>query len=200
MAIVNGYAERAQLKEILRIPAGDTVDDSQIDRVIESASRRIDGKCDRRFYRDAMASARQYYVTNRAFLYTDDISTATDLEVRIDDGSGTYPTLLVQNVDYVLEPLNSFAEGHPVYILRSASSVWPLFTLLPPVQVTARWGWPEIPAAIREATLLLAGRMMKRGDSLLGVAGFSDLGAITVRGVDPDVDHLIQPYRRMAVG
>lgn len=200
MAIVNGYAERAQLKEILRIPAGDTVDDAQIDRVIEAASRRIDGKCDRRFYQDATATARRYYAPNRVQLYTDDISTLDGLEVRIDDGSGTYPTLLIRDVDYVMEPLNALVQGHPVYVLRSASSVWPLYTLLPPIQVTARWGWPEVPVAISEATLLLAGRMMKRGDSLLGVAGFSDLGAITVRGVDPDVDHLIQPYRRMAVG
>jgi hypothetical protein len=200
MAITNGYATLNQLKGMLRIPAVDTVDDSQLERVIESASRRIDGKCDRRFYLDAAATARVYLPRDWYHVSIDDVGNLTGFEVRIDDGSGTYPTLLVQNVDYRLEPLNNLAKGEPVYRLISTSAVFPVSTVTPSVQVTARWGWPTIPDAIEEATVLLAGRMFKRADSLLGVAGFGDLGAISVRGVDPDVDHLIQPYRRMAVG
>ena len=29
----------------------------------------------------------------------------------------------------------------------------------------------------------------------LGVAGFGDLGAITVRAIDPDVERMLRPYR-----
>jgi hypothetical protein len=46
---------------------------------------------------------------------------------------------------------------------------------------------------------LLAGRLVKRGDSLLGVAGFGDLGAITVRAIDPDVERMLRPYRNPVV-
>jgi hypothetical protein len=107
---------------------------------------------------------------------------------------------LVLDVDFRVEPLNNLSKGLPVYRLVSLSGVFPRSTVRPGVQVTARWGFPTIPSAITEATLLMAGRLFKRGDSLLGVAGFTDMGVITVRGVDPDVDHLIQPFRRMAVG
>jgi phage gp36-like protein len=53
MAIVNGYAQLEDLKALLRIPASDTVDDAQLSRAIEAASRRIDGVCDRIFYQEA---------------------------------------------------------------------------------------------------------------------------------------------------
>jgi len=200
MAIVNGYCTLTDLKAILRIPASDTVDDAQLERVIESASRRIDGRCDRRFYRDATASARLYYTNDIGMLYIDDVATLDDFVVKIDSGTaGEYATTVVNNVDFVIEPLNALSKGEPIYRLRSTVRIWPSVTLLPGVQVTAKWGWPSVPPEITEATLLLAGRMFKRADSLLGVAGFSDLGAITVRGVDPDVDHLIQPFRRIGV-
>jgi hypothetical protein len=39
MAIVNGYAQLEDLKSLLRIPASDTVDDAQLSRAIEAASR-----------------------------------------------------------------------------------------------------------------------------------------------------------------
>jgi hypothetical protein len=199
MAIVNGYAQLEDLKSLLRIPASDTVDDAQLSRAIEAASRRIDGVCDRIFYQEATATARVYDATNLSSVSIDDVSTITGFSVRVDDGFD-YSTVLINNIDFRIEPLNNLAKGLPFYRLVSLSGVFPRSTVRPSVQVTARWGWPAVPNPIRDATLLMAGRLFKRGDSLLGVAGFSDMGVITVRGVDPDVDHLIQPFRRMAVG
>jgi hypothetical protein len=46
----------------------------------------------------------------------------------------------------------------------------------------------------------MAGRLFKRADSLLGIAGFGDLGAITLRAVDPDVKLMLSAYVRPAVG
>lgn len=200
MAITDGYATLPQIKELLRIPASDTVDDAALERAIEAASRRIDGACDRVFYRDPTTSARQYDATDFARVSIDDVSTLDGFDVRVDDPSGTYATVLIRDTDYRVEPLNNLAKGLPVYRLVSLSGIFPRSTVRPGIQVTARWGWPSIPDPIRDATLLMAGRLFKRNDSLLGVAGFSDLGVITVRGVDPDVEHLIQPFRRMAVG
>ena len=199
MTIVNGYATLEDLKALLRIPASDTVDDAQLSRAIEAASRRIDGACDRIFYQEPTTSARVYDATNLSSVSIDDVSTIAGFSVRVDDGFD-YNTIIVNNVDFRIEPLNNLAKGLPFYRLVSLSGVFPRSTVRPGVQVTARWGWPSVPNPIRDATLLMAGRLFKRGDSLLGVAGFSDMGVITVRGVDPDVDHLIQPFRRMAVG
>lgn len=197
--MANLYAQLDDLKSLLRIPASDTVDDAQLTRSIEAASRRIDGVCDRVFYQDATATARVYDATNLTSVSIDDVSTLTGFVVKVDDGF-SYGTTLVIDVDYRVEPLNNLSKGLPIYRLVSLSGIFPRSTVRPGVQVTARWGWPSVPLAITEATLLMAGRLFKRGDSLLGVAGFTDMGVITVRGVDPDVDHLIQPFRRMAVG
>jgi hypothetical protein len=197
--MANLYAQLDDLKSLLRIPASDTVDDAQLARSIEAASRRIDGVCDRIFYQEPTTSARVYDATNLASVSIDDVSTLSGFIVRVDDGF-SYGTTLVLDVDFRVEPLNNLSKGLPFYRLVSLSGIFPRSTVRPGVQVTAQWGWPSVPSAITEATLLMAGRLFKRGDSLLGVAGFTDMGVITVRGVDPDVDHLIQPFRRMAVG
>jgi hypothetical protein len=197
--MANLYAQLDDLKSLLRIPTSDTVDDAQLARSIEAASRRIDGVCDRIFYQEPTTSARVYDATNLASVSIDDVSTLSGFVVKVDDGFD-YATTLVLDVDFRVEPLNNLSKGLPFYRLVSLSGIFPRSTVRPGVQVTARWGFPTVPSAITEATLLMAGRLFKRGDSLLGVAGFTDMGVITVRGVDPDVDHLIQPFRRMAVG
>jgi len=65
------------------------------------------------------------------------------------------------------------------------------------VRVEGTFGWPAVPDAVREATILQASRLFTRLDSPLGVAGFGDMGAMRVsfKG-DPDVLMLLAPYRR----
>jgi hypothetical protein len=47
------------------------------------------------------------------------------------------------------------------------------------------------------ATILLSTRLYKRMDSPLGVAGIGELGVIRVSRIDPDIDALIMPFRKM---
>lgn len=195
MAITNGYCTLSEVKAALRI--SDTVDDTLLENAVEAASRRIDGECSRRFYQDGATSARTYAAGRHDLLIVDDISTATGLVVKVDDDAdGTFETTLTAGADYQLEPLNALTQSKPVNMLRSLDINWPIAangrTL---VEVTARWGWPVVPDAIREATVLLAARQFRRLDSPLGVAGFGDLGAIVVRRIDPDVASMIAPYR-----
>jgi hypothetical protein len=66
------------------------------------------------------------------------------------------------------------------------------------VKVTGVWGWPAVPAAISQATILQAARHFKRYDSPLGVAGFGDFGVVRVsRFLDADVQMLVEPYKKM---
>lgn len=195
MAISNGYCTLSELKAALRIT--DSVDDALLERAVEAASRRIDGECSRRFYADATTSARTYAAARTDLVPVDDISTLTGLVVKIDDDAdGTFETTLTVGADYQIEPVNALAQGEPVNLLRSLDTGWPVAsngrTL---IEVTATWGWPSVPHAIREATVLLSSRQFKRLDSPLGVAGFGDLGAIVVRRIDPDVAAMIAPYR-----
>jgi hypothetical protein len=55
-----------------------------------------------------------------------------------------------------------------------------------------------VPKAIETATMIQASRIFKRFDSPLGVAGFGDFGAVRVsRFLEPDVEQLVMPYRKM---
>jgi len=62
------------------------------------------------------------------------------------------------------------------------------------IQVTARWGWPTIPAQIEMATRLLAARLYRRKDSPQGVITSADWGAVRVSRTDPDVHALLFPF------
>ena len=199
MAITNGYCTLAEVKAALRI--SDSVDDTLLENSVEAASRRIDGECSRRFYADGSATARTYAADRNDFLFVDDISTLSGLVVKVDDDSdGTFETTYTIGSDFQVEPSNAIAQGNPVYLLRALDKMFPISdagrTL---VQVTADWGWPSVPDAIREATVLMAARHFKRYESPLGVAGFGDIGAIIVRRIDPDVAMLISPFKRLVI-
>ena len=198
MTITNGYCTLDQLKAVLRV--NDTVDDLLFETRIGEASRVIDDYCNRRFYADSTASARVFVAHESTTVMVDDIATTAGLIVKTDSaGDGTYATTLTA-ADYQVEPLNAVSRGVPIMVLRATASGYFPITMAPAgVQVTAKWGWPAIPEPVQSACIILAGRLVKRGDSLLGVAGFGDLGAITVRSIDPDVQRMLAPYRAFVV-
>jgi hypothetical protein len=199
MAITNGYCTLTEVKAALRIT--DNIDDTLLENAVEAASRRIDGECSRRFYIDATTSARTYAANRSTFVFVDDIATTTGLVVKVDDTlSGTYSTTLTVGTDYQNEPLNAAAQNEPITLLRALDVGFPVDgNGRALIEVTAKWGWPAIPDAIREATVLLAARQFKRLDSPLGVAGFGDLGAIVVRRIDPDVAAMVAPFKMFVV-
>jgi hypothetical protein len=76
--------------------------------------------------------------------------------------------------------------------------LWPVVDQQALVRITATWGFPAIPIAIKQAAIIQSSRLYKRLDSPLGVAGFGDMGAIRVgRYLDPDVEQLVMPFKIM---
>jgi len=198
MTITNGYCTLEQLKAVLRVT--DTVDDQLFETRIGEASRVIDDYCNRRFYADTTATARVYVASQTDVVFVDDISTTTGIVVKTDSaGDGTYATTLGAS-DFITGPLNALVRGLPIsQITTTPAAQFPTSSAPAGVQVTAKWGWPSVPEPVQSACVILAGRLVKRGDSLLGVAGFGDLGAITVRSIDPDVQRMLAPYRTLVV-
>jgi hypothetical protein len=195
MAITNGYATLSQLKAAMRIPNADTVDDALLETAIESASRQIDGHCQRRFY--STAATRVFTPSDSYVCETDDIISITSI-ITSSDGDGFDTTWQV--TDYQLEPLNGVVGGLDTsytQIRAVGDFLWPTYGQEATVQIAGVFGWSAVPTAIEQATIILAQRQFKRYDSPLGVAGFGDLGVIRVSGVDPDVAKLIAPYRRI---
>jgi hypothetical protein len=65
------------------------------------------------------------------------------------------------------------------------------------VQVTGVFGFASIPSAIKQATILASLRAYKRFESPTGVLGFSDVGVVRIGRLDPDVERLVSPYRKI---
>lgn len=196
------YCTLAEVKSALRIT--DNADDTALTRTIKAASRRIDQKCNRRFWIDDTVSARTYAIKTPMLVLVDDIATTTGLIVEVDTtGNGAWSTL-TNGSDYQLEPLNALAQGFPVNTIRSLNTqsfptstptFWPTpYAQQALMRVTAKWGFPTVPDQVVEACIMLSARQFRRLDSPLGVAGFGEMGVVNVRRFDPDIDELLAPF------
>jgi hypothetical protein len=203
MAITNGYATLAQAKTFLSII--DSVDDTLLESLIESASRSIDRIANRRFYIDAAASARKYRASSPVFLFTDDISGTSGLIVKVDeDGDGVFETTFTLDSDYVMDPLTAPSLNRPFtqITIVSNTNTFPIFPglfsngLRPGIEVTAKWGWPAVPDDIETACLILTADLYKRKDSPGGVLGLGDLGAIRMSPLGRDITAMVRAYKR----
>jgi hypothetical protein len=201
MAITNGYCTLEQVKAALRIT--DSVDNTLLEGAVESASRLIDGYAMRNFYQSGTVT-RYFSADSSLYVQIDDLA-GTAITVESDNSAdGTW--IIWAATDYQLEPLNGTLDGigwaydriRAVgdYVFPTGNAFYDAGEAL--VRITGVYGWPSVPKAIEVATIIQATRIFKRYDSPLGVAGFGDFGAVRVsRFLDPDVEQLVHPYRKM---
>ena len=200
MAITDGYTTLQEVKDILRIT--DSVDDSLLETCVESASRQIDTHCERVF---TSGTATRVFVPNDSYVTEiDDLISLTTLKTSSDIDS-VYDITWTET-DYQLEPLNGRAGGSytPYTHIRAVGDYlfptanFPSSTGEASVQVVGVFGYgTAVPVDIRQACNLLAIRQYKRYDSPLGVAGYGEIGMIRVTRIDPDVEALLGPYRKI---
>ena len=202
MAITNGYATLAELKAYLGI--ADSVDDTMLENIIESASRSIDRIANRKFWLDSVATVRYYRPNNSFTLDVDDIGSTSGIVLQFDTaGDGSYATTLTFNTDYILDPLNSDQKGRPwtIVTLISTSQLFiaPI-SYRPSVKLTAKWGWPSVPDDINEACLILSADLYKRKDAPGGILCLGDLGVIRMSPLGRDVTAMVRAYRKEVLG
>lgn len=207
MAITNGYATLAEAKTLFDLTLASH--EADIERAIESASRAIDAWCGRRFWQDNTVTV--YYFTAEDY-YTIpvfDVSTTTGLIVQADhNADGTHENTFTRDsftaaYSYRLLPRNAAtaATARPWTHLKALTGGFPV-GVDGGVKVTMKAGWAAVPIDIEQACLLLASRIYKRKDSPFGVLGVADIGGgttgtVTLPKVDPDVQRLLGPYRRL---
>jgi hypothetical protein len=196
MSLVNAYCTLNQVKASLRIPVADTVDDTLLTLAINAASRDIDQATERQFF--STTATRIYTPQDSYITKIDDLTTLTTLKVST--GADGVFDLTFQPTDYQLEPLNGLTGGMTVpfdQIRAVGDYTYPISGGEATVQVTGVFGFSAVPVAIEQATVLLAARIFKRNDSPGGVMGFSDIGVVRVSRIDPDIDRLIMPYKKL---
>jgi hypothetical protein len=194
MAITNGYCTLAQIKNSAGIT--DSVDDDLLELAVEAASREIDWATERQFFQTSATrvyTPRDSYVTD-----IDDLVAVTTIKTS-SAADGTFDTTW-DTTDYQLEPLNGLAGGivSPANSIRAVGDYnFPMSGGEATVQVVGTFGFSSVPTQITQATVLLGSRIFKRNDSPLGVAGFGDIGVIRVGRLDPDVEVMIAPFKKV---
>jgi hypothetical protein len=194
MAITNGYTTLNEVKAILRLT--DAVDDALLETCIEASSRQIDTHCERVF---TFGTATRFYAPRDSYVCEiDDLITLTEL-VTSSDGDDFDTTWSA--IDYQLEPLNGIVGGAyaPFTQIRAVDDLlWNVMGGEATVRVTGTFGYgTAVPIDVKQACNLMAIRQFKRYDSPLGVAGFGDIGVVRVSRVDPDIESLLAPYRKV---
>ena len=199
--MANEYVSAATLKTYLGITV--STYDAAIAESCASASKGIDGVCQRRFWADSTSTVERYYTApyRSRRLVIEDLVTLGSVKTD-SSGDGTFATTLTQNTDYVLLPLNAAAETpawpYTIVELHSKSSAY-----FPPyprnVKVTGKFGWAAVPDEIVRATTILATKLFKRQESPFGfvTAGVDNDTAMRIAKNDPDVRFLIEPYMRV---
>jgi len=204
--MANAYASAADL--IARSPSLASFDPVELDNALTAASRWIDGYCGRKFWLDPVATSR---VLRAANLYVLDlgeheIGSSTGVIVKTDSGAGTFATTVSASA-YMLEPPNapySSAGPRPYTSIRGIGTSWPVASAYGRrelVQVTARYGWPEVPAPVREACLGVAVTAVEnptgvRAEAVDGYSVSYSRNALTDSGVSATLRAQLAPYRR----
>lgn len=190
------YATLAEFKAWISL--SDAVDDVVITDALTAASRAIDKYCKTHFWQTAAGTDRVFDTCDPWWLRINDAAAVTAVATDR-DSDGTFETVWVAG-DYQLLPLNPDAAPETLpfsEIGAIATNTFPRATRrLGLVRVTGTWGWPAVPEAVFQATLLMTNRLIKRSHSPEGVAGFSEFGFVRISPRDdPDAVRLLEPYR-----
>lgn len=193
------YGTLVGLKDWVGIPAADTDDDGRLTLALDAASALVDAYTDTYFTADAGPVARDYTAHDGGHVDVAGISSTTGLVVATDDNDdGTYETAWAAT-DYRLEPVNAAAAGRPwTRLVAVAARRFPTGGRWPRVRVTARGGWPAVPAAVVQATYIQAAFLWGRKDARFGVAGSPEFGnELRVESaLDRTAQALLRDYRR----
>jgi hypothetical protein len=199
VALNQRYCSVEELKSRLAIP--DTGDDFELQLAVESASRSVDEICGRYFWQGP--ATRTYVPESIWRLPVDDLVSVTTLKADW-DGDGIYEQTWTAGTDYALEVgpyrYNTQARGetwpYTIVVAINGGKLFPyvwMWAHLDRIQITGVFGWPAVPSAVKQATLIAAADLFRIKDAPFGVAGFGEFGVVRVQQ-NPRVLQLLRRY------
>lgn len=205
------YCQPEEVQE--RLGIDDSQDQAVVTAVCEAASRQIDGWCGRRFYQDTTVVVREFYAQTPYLCDLLDqpdegpateISTTTGLIVKTDTAlDGTFATTLTISTDFILLPRNAAADsrGFSEIVLADNYTFPKPANMRAGVQVTAKFGWPSIPADVTEACIVQAAQLFSNKDAVFGAVALGDSSAMYLRStLNVQAKALLAPYQKAVVG
>ncbi len=192
------YATLAQVREYIKLGAGETVDDTLITNLIARAQALIDSFCKRTF--EASADVTQYLdaiadVRGRTLWLRAEFCALTS----VTNGDGT----VLATSDYVTEPRNAT----PFYALTLKTNAGKLWTYSNPenaiVVVGRRAYSTTAPTDIVAACIRLTVWLYRQKDSSADVDRpllTNDGVTIMPMALPKDVQQMLLPYRRLGMG
>jgi hypothetical protein len=190
-------ATLAEFKASLGIT--DSTDDTPLQSCLDAAEQLINNYVDTKVGFGVTSSQTRYYTAQRwDFVLTDPIVTVTALATDI-NGTGTYSQAWTSN-DYVLAPRNASLDSRPfteidVSPFSSAALNFPTGYL--EVKVTGTFGWPSVPAAVKQASLIQGGAIWASRTAPFGAVGGESLGGVLrmSAALHPEARALLEAYR-----
>jgi hypothetical protein len=191
------YATLAEFKAAVGIT--DSTDDGALQSVLDATDTLIDLYCDRKTGFGTASETRYYTAEDYEYVLTDDLVSVTTLQTD-DDANGTYETTWTSGTDYVLAPRNAALDGFP-YTEIDTSVTWPRNfpkDVYLGVKVVGVFGFPAVPAAVKQAEIIQAGAVWNSRTAPFGVIGSADLGGILrmSRALHPEAALILEPYRK----
>lgn len=188
------YAAPEELKKTLNL-SGTTYTDQDVKLALQAATTSINTHCGRVFTQGT-SETRKYWPVSSNYVLIDDAVSVSSVT--------TNGTTLVLDTDYRLEAVAVAKPGPPYDVIRNMSipgvygAMGYGFVAQSPLAVTGVFGWPAVPAPIKQATMILAGRYLQRSRSApFAILTFGDGGeAARLTRSDPDVSMLLSPYTR----
>ena len=191
------YASLSELKASLAIT--DSTDDTPLQSCLDAADQLINNYVDTKVGFGVTSSQTRYYTAQRwDYVLTDPIVTVTTLATDI-DGTGSYSQTWTAN-DYVLAPRNASLNSRPyteIDVSPFSGGTLNFPTSYLGVKVVGTFGWPSVPAAVKQAALIQAGAIWASRTAPFGAIGGEQLGGVIrmSAALHPEARALLDAYR-----
>jgi hypothetical protein len=203
-ALNQNYCTAEELKSRLKL-TGPTGDDFEIAWAVATASRGIDRYCDRYFYRGT--DTRTYIPDSLYQVTTGDLVSVTTLAT--DPGGtaaqgGAFPVTWPAG-SWQLLPYNPGDPGEPwpytkIRAVGGLTFPWVtplLLARMDRVQVTGVFGWPAVPAWVKQAALITAAELFRSKDLPLAGEVPGEFAGMTTDIIASSqvISRMLAPYR-----
>ena len=172
---------------------------ANITAALDAASATIDGDTGRSFSQE-VGGVKVFGAPSpsTASLRVPDLVSVSALKVD-DTDDGSFETTIASS-GFELDTLHT-SSGWPFDQVRLLDRGWPSGgRRRRRIEITGTWGWAAVPAAVRDACILLTVRVAQRAHlAAFGVQEIGELGGAFIRAKDPDYHHLLGRYTRVAV-